>query len=122
VKVLETVREDLHDALDRLRSVANEVYPSLLDAWGLPDALREAARSLGVTMRLDAPDLPRRVCDVEAGAYFCCRSALQEAAHADEAVDIRLRRDGEGLRVEIDRRGTSVAVATFTPQSEDSER
>ena len=39
--LLGEVEEDVRDALDRVRSLANEIYPSVLEARGLPDALVE---------------------------------------------------------------------------------
>ena len=84
--LLDELRDDLHEALDRIRGVADDIYPSALDARGLPDALR----ALGVTT--DGveryPDL------IEAAVYFCARALPAEAA--------RLHDDGRTLRLELE--------------------
>lgn len=100
-ELLEELRLEAHDALDRVRALAGGVYPSILDTRGLADAVREAARATRPSTRVDAPALARRPADVEAVAFFCCRAALDGAA-ADAQLAIRIRESGEELRVEID--------------------
>jgi hypothetical protein len=39
--LLDEARVDSREALDRVRALAGDIYPSLLPAWGLPDSLRE---------------------------------------------------------------------------------
>src|SRR5262249_18717752 len=65
IALLDELRADLHSALDRVRAVADEIYPSVLDARGLPDALR----TLGITTE----GLGRYPVAIEAAVYFCCR-------------------------------------------------
>jgi signal transduction histidine kinase len=94
---------DLDAALDELRSLAAGVYPSLLAARGLTDAIRTAALQspLPTTVEVDGAD--RYPSEIETAAYFCCIEALQNVAkHAPEAktVAIALSRNGD-LRFEV---------------------
>lgn len=95
--VLDELRDDLHDALDRVRGVADEIYPSVLDVRGLPDALRHAVRVAGLNARVDAEDAGRYPETIEAAVYFCCCALLAETATA-----VVLQDDGCGLRLEIE--------------------
>jgi hypothetical protein len=100
VELLEELRSETHEALDRVRELASELYPPVLDARGLADALREAARTAAVPTRIDIRDLGRHSPDAEAAAFFCCRSAL-DAAGADAEPTISARGDDGALHLEI---------------------
>ena len=95
---------EIDAALDELRSLAAGVYPSLLSARGLPDAIRTAALQSPVPARRwrsTAPTATRE--EVETAAYFCCIEALQNVAkHAPDATaaSISLSRNGD-LRFEV---------------------
>lgn len=91
--LVEELQRDTHAALHRIRALANEVYPSLLDARGLVDALRAAGA------RIDSHPLRRYPADLEAGVYFCCRTVM---AGSSSPVSIRLREGDGSLRVELD--------------------
>jgi len=97
IAVLDELRNDVHDALDRVRGVADEIYPSVLGVRGLPDALRHAVRRAGVTAEVHATGVGRYAEPLEAAVFFCCRALLAETATA-----ITLRDDGERLLLEID--------------------
>ena len=102
--VLQEVSRDLHDALTRVRGLAQRVYPALLADHGLHDALRSAATELRIRARIEAEGLARATPDLEATAYFACLAALwtlgSPATDADP-VTIRLWRDAEGLAFEV---------------------
>jgi signal transduction histidine kinase len=86
-------------------------------------ALRAAAATSGVPVRLSADELPRLTREVEAALYFCTLEALQNAAkHARAtavAVDVRalpdgsvrvcVADDGRGFRVDPSRAGVGLA-------------
>jgi signal transduction histidine kinase len=94
---------EIEAALDELRSLAAGVYPSLLAARGLPDALRTAALQSPVPARVAVEGSDRYADEVETAAYFCCIEALQNVAkHAPDAsaVTISLSRNGD-LRFEV---------------------
>lgn len=92
IAMLDELRTELHDALNRVRHVADEIYPSMLDVRGLPDALRHAA-----AVRVEAQGIGRYPASLEAAVYFCCRALLSETATA-----IVLRDDRRSLLLEID--------------------
>jgi signal transduction histidine kinase len=94
---------EVEAALDELRSLAAGVYPSLLAARGLPDAIRTAALQSPVPTLVEVDGSDRYSQEIETAAYFCCSEALQNVAkHAPEAssVTISLNRNG-GLRFEV---------------------
>jgi signal transduction histidine kinase len=87
-KLLEELGRDVHQALDRVRELATEIYPPLLASRGLMDALRAA----GVSVRVDGEPVPRYRPEVEAGIYFVC---------LDAAADVRLWNDDQTLGFEL---------------------
>jgi signal transduction histidine kinase len=94
--LLDELRDDLHAALDRVRGVADDIYPSVLDVRGLPVALRHALRIAAVDARLDADGVGRYPDAIEAAVYFCCRALLSETTTA-----VSLREDGRRLSLEL---------------------
>jgi signal transduction histidine kinase len=98
LELLGEARVDTRDALDRVRVLAGDVYPSLLPVWGLPDSVREAARASGVPVRVVTVGVGRYPAEVESALYFCCRAALQQAAPDTE---LRLSGEDHALRLEF---------------------
>jgi signal transduction histidine kinase len=101
--MLHRLGDDVDDAIDDLRSVAADVYPSLLAARGLPDAIRTAALQSPVPVSVAVNGDDRYLEEVETAAYFCCLEALQNVAkHAPEArsTSVTLHRNGD-LRFEV---------------------
>jgi signal transduction histidine kinase len=74
-------------ALDRVRALAETVYPSILPARGLTDALR--------TLDVDTADLERYPLEIEEAVYFSCQALRDRAARA------RVWGDGAALRLEL---------------------
>jgi signal transduction histidine kinase len=98
---------DLDDALEEVRSLAQGVYPALLETHGLIQALRSAARrSPGpVTVRGEVSRYPP---DTEAAVYFCCLETLQNVAkHAGRGATatLRLWEDGPTLHFQTEDTG-----------------
>jgi signal transduction histidine kinase len=97
--VVQQLGDEVDAALDELRNVAHGLYPPLLAKRGVPDALRAAARSSPVPVRVADDGFGRQSAAVENTIYFCCLEALQNAGkHAGQeaTVDIRLAStDGE---------------------------
>jgi signal transduction histidine kinase len=105
IAVLDEITGDVRDALDRVRVLANEIYPSLLDVWGLPDALRGAASAAGIAATVEATGVGRYPKDVETAVYFVCRDALAaivEHAGAGARVTIRIHEEEHALLLEVD--------------------
>jgi signal transduction histidine kinase len=101
LELLDELQRDARDALGRLAALASEIYPAILDARGLPDALREAARTGHASVRLHTAGLGRYPSELEAAVYFACRAVLESA---EPGAELRIglgERDGE-LRLEID--------------------
>ena len=101
--VLRTLGSEIDAALDELRSLAAGVYPSLLVARGLADAIRTAALQSPIPTVVEVDGSDRYPQEVETAAYFCCIEALQNVAkHAPDATSasISLSRNGD-LRFEV---------------------
>ena len=116
-RVLQTVGAEVDAALDELRSLAAGVYPSVLVARGLSDALRTAALQSPVPTSVEVEGSDRYSEEVETAAYFCCIEALQNVAkHAPEArsVSISLSRNGD-LRFEVRDDGPGFVVDGGAP-------
>jgi signal transduction histidine kinase len=100
--LLDEMGSDVRDALDRVRTLADGIYPSLLEARGLPDALRSAASAAGVRAHIDADGVGRHPPEFEAAAFFCCRSVLEDlVAQGGTHATIRIRTDPQALRLEL---------------------
>jgi signal transduction histidine kinase len=97
---LDEVQQDARSALDRVRTLASEIYPAILDALGLPDALRQAAAASEVTTRVEAAELRRYPAEIEAAVLFLWRTVVDALEPGTDAL-IRARQEGETLRVEI---------------------
>ena len=100
LELLDELQRDARDALDRVRALAGEIYPALLDARGLPDALREAVRTSGTSARVETSGLERHPAAIENAVYFFCRTVL-ESAEPGRELTITLRENGDTLRLEI---------------------
>ncbi len=100
LELLEELQGETREALERLRALASDVYPSILDARGLPDALRAAARAANVDARIEAVGIGRRDGEREAAIYFSCRALLRSLPPGG-AVSIELREVDGATAVEI---------------------
>jgi signal transduction histidine kinase len=94
--LLDELVQDVHTALDDVRRLAWEVYPSLLLDRGVLEALRE-----GLSVRVDANGIGRYSRDIEAAVYFSCVEVL---GTRPAGATIRLEDDGRELsfKVEVD--------------------
>ena len=82
----------LDAALEDVRAVAAGVYPPLLAARGLGEALRAAARTSGISTTVSDLDTPRLAAHLESAVYYCCLEALQNAAkHAGPHAQVSVR-------------------------------
>jgi signal transduction histidine kinase len=108
---------DVDATLAELRSLAAGVYPSLLAARGLHDAIRTAALESPLPTSVEVDGSDRYSEEVETAAYFCCIEALQNAAkHASEAsaVAITLSRNGD-LHFEVNDDGRGFVADGVAP-------
>jgi signal transduction histidine kinase len=98
--LLDDVQRDVRAALDGLRSFAYEIYPPVLDARGLSDALDALARASAGSVTVEAAGVRRYPDELEAAVYFVCRAALDGLEPGAEAA-IDVRDEAGGLRLEI---------------------
>ena len=98
--LLDELQRDAHTALERVRSLASDIYPALLDSRGLADTLHEAARVWGVTVTIVANDLRRQPREVEQAAYFCCHAILEQLKPGD-AAHVQLYEEADELALVV---------------------
>ncbi len=85
--VLEELAPQVEGALDRVRALAGTVYPSILPARGLTDALR--------SLDIETADLERYPLEIEEAVYFSGKALRSRATRA------RVWSDGAALRLEL---------------------
>ena len=89
--------------LDSLRDIVRGIYPPLLTAFGLTEALRSQASRAAIHVSV-VGRVPRSNEQVEEAVYFCCSEAIQNAAkHAGPSakVNLSLRHDNGRLALQI---------------------
>jgi len=112
--LLEQLGAEVRDTARELRNLAHGIYPPLLRANGLADALFAAASHATLPARVQAGSVGRYPADVEAAVYFCCLEAMQNACkHAGERASIRLRvwQEAGTLTFEVTDDGTGFDAA-----------
>ncbi len=113
-QILVEIGRDMEEALSDMRSLASGVYPPLLGAYGLEQALRSVARRVPIPVALEADHVERYRPDVEAAVYFCCLEALQNAVkHGGEepTIALSLAQDGTRLRMRVQDRGSGFEMS-----------
>ena len=98
---LDEVQQEVRDALDRVRTLAGDIYPAILDARGLPDALRQVARPSGAAASVEVASLGRYPAGVEAAVVFLWRAVLNGLDTGEDAR-IRVWEAAEALHVSIE--------------------
>ncbi|HEU5211460.1 MAG TPA: histidine kinase [Gaiellaceae bacterium] len=84
---LEELAAQIDGALERVRALARTVYPSILPARGLTDALR--------SLDVETVNLERYALEVEEAVYFSCQALRSRAARA------RVWADSAALHLEL---------------------
>jgi signal transduction histidine kinase len=79
--LLDEMRQDVQEALDGVRALAQGVYPPILPVRGLADALRT------IPAPVEATAVGRYPLEVEETVYFCCLELLR---HASASATVRL--------------------------------
>jgi signal transduction histidine kinase len=85
--VLDELATQVEEALERVRALAGTVYPSILPARGLTDAL--------CSLDVETADLERYPLEIEEAVYFSCLALRSRATRA------RVWSDGAALRLEL---------------------
>lgn len=96
---VEELRRGVHGALERVRALANELYPSVLDAQGLPEVSRRYPTELEAAIALCSPTAIREepgrlVVELRAGPDSAARDLL-------EALGATVNDEPDGLRAEF---------------------
>jgi signal transduction histidine kinase len=84
---LEDLAAQVEAALERVRALARTVYPSILPARGLTEALR--------SLDIETANLERYPLEIEEAVYFSCDALRSRASRA------RVWSDGDALRLEF---------------------
>jgi histidine kinase len=84
---LEELSAHVEAALERVRALARTVYPPILPARGLTDALR--------SLDVETADLERYPIEIEEAVYFSCAALRSRASRA------RVWSDGDVVRIEF---------------------
>jgi signal transduction histidine kinase len=98
--LVDEMRGDVQESLDRLRSLAQRIYPPRLEAGGLPAALRSAAASAGVRVRIDAGANGVYPPDVSATVYLSIVAAFERLVTGKTAA-IGIREENGTVAFEI---------------------
>lgn len=104
--LLQEMSRDVHEALESVRALAQEIYPPLLVDRGLADALRSIAAL--APAEIDVTTLERFTPEVEATVYFLCLELLQPGATIrvwakDGGVHIEASGTGKASTIVVDR-------------------
>ena len=92
--LVDELRGAVQESLDRLRSLAQRIHPPQLEVGGLPAALRSAAASAGVRVRLDVGANGVYPTEASATVYFCFVAAFELLAPGTTAAIGIRERDG----------------------------
>jgi signal transduction histidine kinase len=89
---------DVQEAIDEAARLAHRIYPPLLDAGGLRAALRAAAATARVPIRVGVSGDDANSTEVAATVYFCCVEVLD---HARAGATVDVRAEGDTLSFEV---------------------
>jgi signal transduction histidine kinase len=98
--LVDEMRGDVQESLDRLRALAQRIHPPQLDAGGLPAALRSAAASSGVRARIDVGANGVYLQEVATTVYLCMVAAFERLVTGTTAA-IGVREENGTLAFEI---------------------
>jgi len=74
--LLAAIREDLRQALEGSRALAQRIYPPLLEAGGLGPAVREAASRADVTVTIEGASGQELPPEIAGAIYFCSTEVI----------------------------------------------
>ena len=89
---LTKVTSELDQAIHELREIGRGIYPTVLSAMGLAEALRDIARRSATRVTVTEATKRRFSPEKEAAFYYCCLEAIQNAAkHASPDAETFIR-------------------------------
>ena len=100
---MDSLLEEMDDAIDSLRDLARGIYPPTLAQEGLVSALKAQAAKAAVSTRVEASAVERYSPDIEAAVYFCTLEALQNIVKYADASGawVRLAASNGSLYFEV---------------------
>jgi signal transduction histidine kinase len=98
--LVDEMRGDVQESLDRLRVLAQRIHPPQLEIGGLPAALRSAAASAGVRARIDVAATGVYPQEVAVTVYLCIVATLERLVTGTTAA-IGVREENGTLAFEI---------------------
>ncbi len=98
--LLAEMRRDVQQALEEARNLAHRIYPPLLEAGGLGPALRSAAASADVPIRIDVGAGTAYPPEIASVVYICCLHVL-EGVPAGTPVAVTVRIEEGALAFEV---------------------
>jgi len=113
-QTLAELGENLDEALDELREVAQGIHPQVLTDQGLVAALAQVARTVAGPVDVAATGVGRHPAPLEAAVYYCCREAIQNASKhggATVSISILLHEDAHSVSFEVSDDGSGFDVA-----------
>jgi signal transduction histidine kinase len=115
-EVLAQLAADTEVAIDTMRDFARGVYPPLLEAEGLPAAIRAQARRAPIPIEVIDNGIGRHPRQIESTIYFCVLEALQNISkYANAAsVTVTLTPTNGAVRFEVVDDGDGFDPATVT--------
>jgi signal transduction histidine kinase len=98
--LVDEMRRDVHEALDRSRALAQRIHPPQLEAGGLLAALRSVAASARTRARIDVAADGDLLPEVAATVYLCCVAAL-ERFNGRTTAAITVRKENGTVAFEV---------------------
>lgn len=99
-RLLAEMRGDARQAMEQARTLAERIYPPLLESGGLGVALRSAAAKADVPVLIQISGDPIHPPEVAGALYFCCLDVLERAA-AGAPVAITISNEQGALSFEV---------------------
>jgi signal transduction histidine kinase len=99
-RLLGEMRRDAQRAMEQARTLAERIYPPLLESGGLGVALRSAAAGAEVPIRVEIAGDPVYPTEVAGTVYFCCLQVLERVAIGG-TVSIMVRNEGGTVAFEV---------------------
>ncbi len=107
-------------AIDRVRAMSVDLYPSVLDGFGLPDAIRcyldDQSHRCGVPIRfLTSASWTRLPMEIEAACFRVAQQAVGHALRNASAtqIHVELRHDAEAVHLSVRGDGAEFETGSF---------
>jgi signal transduction histidine kinase len=106
---IDSLRQEAHRIVERLRAIAHGIFPAALDDLGLEAALQRLVDDAPFPLDLTVTLGSRAPRPVERTAYLLAREALSAGTSDDGALTIDIGRDAEALSVRTRNAATEVS-------------